>query len=40
VLEGTKRATAGSVGEYEAEGEQLPEVGDLDESGASDLEPK
>lgn len=30
VLEGTKRATAGSVAEYEAEGEALPQVGDLE----------
>ncbi len=28
VLEGRKRATAGSVAEYEAEGEKLPEAGD------------
>lgn len=30
VLEGTKRATAGSVAEYDAEGEALPQVGDLE----------
>ncbi|MEM7275112.1 MAG: ASCH domain-containing protein [Actinomycetota bacterium] len=30
VLEGTKRATAGSVAEYEREGEPLPDVGDLE----------
>lgn len=30
VLDGTKRATAGSVAEYEAEGEPLPQVGDLE----------
>ncbi len=30
VLEGTKRATAGSVAEYEAEGEAIPQVGDLE----------
>ena len=29
VLEGTKRATAGSVAEYEAEGEPIPRAGDL-----------
>jgi uncharacterized protein YhfF len=29
VLEGTKRATAGAVADYEAEGEALPCVGDL-----------
>ncbi len=29
VIEGTKRATAGAVAEYEAEGEVLPSVGDL-----------
>lgn len=28
VLDGTKRATAGSVAEYEADGEALPQVGD------------
>ncbi len=30
VLDGTKRATAGSVAEYDAEGEQLPRVGDFE----------
>ncbi len=30
VLDGTKRATAGSVAEYEAEEEALPQVGDLE----------
>ncbi|MEM7322933.1 MAG: ASCH domain-containing protein [Actinomycetota bacterium] len=30
VLDGTKRATAGSVAEYEHAGEPLPEVGDLE----------
>lgn len=30
VLEGTKRATAGSVAEYEAEGEPLPQLGDIE----------
>lgn len=30
VLEGRKRATAGSVAEYEAEGERLPRVGDFE----------
>lgn len=30
VLEGVKRATAGSVAEYEAEGEALPQVGDFE----------
>ncbi len=29
VVDGTKRATAGSVAEMEAEGEPLPEIGDL-----------
>jgi uncharacterized protein YhfF len=30
VLDGTKRATASSVAEYEVEGEPFPEVGDLE----------
>ncbi len=30
VLSGVKRATAGSVAEYEAEGEALPQVGDFE----------
>jgi len=30
VLAGTKRATAGSVAEYQADGEPLPQVGDLE----------
>ena len=30
VLNGSKRATAGSVAEYEAEGDQLPQVGDYE----------
>jgi uncharacterized protein YhfF len=30
VLAGTKRATAGSVAHYEADGESLPQVGDLE----------
>lgn len=30
VLEGTKRATAGSAADYEADGRSLPEVGDME----------
>lgn len=40
VLDGTKRATAGSVAEYEAEGEPLPGVGDLVIALDGDLRPR
>lgn len=40
VLDGTKRATAGSVADYEAEGEPLPEVGDLEIALDGDLRPR
>ena len=40
VLDGTKRATAGSVAEYEAEGEALPQVGDLEIALDGEMRPR
>ncbi len=40
VLDGTKRATAGTVAEYEAEGEQLPQVGDLEIATDGQMRPR